>query len=583
MYTSERNILILLSLLKKHGVKKVIASPGTTNMTFVASMQHDSWFEVYSAVDERSAAYMAVGMATETQEPVVITCTEATASRNYMSALTEAYYRKLPIIAITGTHGSGIVGQYMPQVIDRSVLPKDVALMSVELPLIKSKQDEWLCVVKTNDVLLETKKNGGGPVHINLVTSFNRDYPENKLPEVKVIRRYSYCDTLPKIEHDKKKIAIFVGSHKHWSEELTNADDSFCCKYNAAVFVDHTSGYKGKYRLLFSLLSSQDKINRENFTVDLRIVLGQVSGGEVQVPAKEEWRVSEDGIIRDRAKLLTKVFQMDELYFFKQYSAMGESGDNEENNVSFYLHCQQLEDDILTRIPEIPFSNVWIAKETASKLPENSGLYLGILNSLRSWNFFDIPNSVTAFSNVGGFGIDGGMSSLIGAAIVRPDKLFFCVLGDLSFFYDMNVLGNRHIGSNVRILLINNGCGVEFKNYSHPAYGLGNEGNEFIAAAGHFGNKSKTLVKHYAEDLGFKYLFASSKEEYMAVMNEFLSPEIGEQSIILEAFTQQEDESNALKTIRSIYNDPVPVDKKALLRKMVGDKAIQKIKGIING
>lgn len=71
-YTSERNVQIVIALLKAHGIKRVIASPGTTNMTFIGSIQNDSWFEIYSSVDERSAAYLACGLAAETGEPVVI-------------------------------------------------------------------------------------------------------------------------------------------------------------------------------------------------------------------------------------------------------------------------------------------------------------------------------------------------------------------------------------------------------------------------------------------------------------------------------------------------------------------------------
>ena len=110
-YTVEKNVQMLIYLLKAHGIKKVIASPGTTNITFVASMQQDPYFEIYSAADERSAAYMACGLAAESGEPVVISCTGATASRNYVPGLTEAYYRKLPIVAITSAQHLGRIGQ----------------------------------------------------------------------------------------------------------------------------------------------------------------------------------------------------------------------------------------------------------------------------------------------------------------------------------------------------------------------------------------------------------------------------------------------------------------------------------------
>ena len=89
-YTDERNVQILIALLKKHGIKHIVASPGSTNVTFVGSVQQDSFFEIYSCVDERSAAYMACGLAAEIMQPVVLSCTGATASRNYFPALTEA-------------------------------------------------------------------------------------------------------------------------------------------------------------------------------------------------------------------------------------------------------------------------------------------------------------------------------------------------------------------------------------------------------------------------------------------------------------------------------------------------------------
>ena len=141
-YTNERNVQIVIALLKAHGVKKVIASPGTTNITFVASLMHDGGFEIYSSVDERSAAYLACGLAAESGEPVVLSCTGATASRNYMSGLTEAFYRKLPIIAITSHQGEHRIGHLIAQNIDRRNPPADISLLSVTLPVVKDQTDE---------------------------------------------------------------------------------------------------------------------------------------------------------------------------------------------------------------------------------------------------------------------------------------------------------------------------------------------------------------------------------------------------------------------------------------------------------
>lgn len=111
---------------------------------------------------------MACGLAAETCEPVVITCTGATASRNYLPAMTEAYYRKLPVIAVTGTDRIENTGHLMPQSIDRTQIQKDIAICSVFLNQIRTDEQEWRCIVDANKALINSTRRGGGPVHINL-------------------------------------------------------------------------------------------------------------------------------------------------------------------------------------------------------------------------------------------------------------------------------------------------------------------------------------------------------------------------------------------------------------------------------
>ena len=188
-YTSEINTQMLICLMKKHGIKKVVASPGTTNVCFVASLQQDDFFELYSSVDERSAAYIACGLAAESGEPVALSCTGATASRNYIPGLTEAFYRKLPVLAVTSTQHTGRIGQYVPQVIDRSSPLRDIAKLSVTIPTIHDEEDKWAYGVMLNDALLELRHRGGGPVHINLTTTYSDDFSFRELPDVPVINR----------------------------------------------------------------------------------------------------------------------------------------------------------------------------------------------------------------------------------------------------------------------------------------------------------------------------------------------------------------------------------------------------------
>ena len=544
-YTSERHVLLLIALLKAKGIHKVIASPGTTNITFVASLQQDPFFDIYSAADERSAAYMACGLAAESGEPVVLSCTGATASRNYLPGLTEAYYKKLPILAVTSVQSMANVGHIIPQVIDRSVVAKDVARLSVCLPVIKDENDAWACEVKVNQALLALKRHGGGPVHINLETSYSRDFSVKQLPEVRVIDRITFHDEFPVLPDGH--VAVFVGSHKVWTKDETEVLDKFCVSHNAVVFCDHTSGYKGKYRFLSALVKAQTYNQPVLPEIETLIHIGEVSGDyyTLRISAKQVWRVSEDGELRDTFRKLRYVFEMPESAFFAHYT------DSKVGDDSYLALCKRAYEEVYSHIPDLPFSNIWMAQQLALCLPENSVLHLGILNTLRSWNFFEIPSSVLSYCNVGGFGIDGDMSSLVGASLANPQKIYFCILGDLAFFYDMNVMGNHNLGHNVRIMLVNNGRGTEFRNYDHMANMFGDDADAYMAAAGHYGNKSKDLVKHYAEDLGFEYISASTKDEFNSVYQRFVTADMTDKPMLFEVFTDSKDESDALQAVLS--------------------------------
>lgn len=576
-YTAEKNVQIVLALLKANGIKKIIASPGTTNYTFVGSVQNDPYFEVYSSVDERSAAYMACGMAAESGEAVVLSCTGATASRDYYPGLTEAYYRKLPVLAITSHQGADRIGQLYPQNIDRRRIPYDIAKISVELPVIKDKRDENYVVMEANKAILELRRNGGGPAHINIFTTYSRDFSVKELPVVRAMRRVQAWDDFPELPVGR--IGVYVGSHACFSMQQTIAIDKFCATYDAVVICDHTSGYYGKYKLQPALVQLQADATFPFPMLDLMIHIGEVSAASFagSIPTKEIWRVSEDGELRDPFKKLTRVFQMSEEMFFLHY---GKDGGNQQ---AFLEEYRKIFDRVYRVIPELPFSNIWTAMQLSSRIPRGSLFHVGVSNTRRCWNMFHLPDGVESVSNVGCCGIDGCTSTLIGAALASPGRLCFLVTGDLAFFYDLNALGNRHVGHNVRILLINNGVGGEFRLSIHPCSAFGEEANKYMAAAGHFGNKSVELVKHFATDLGYHYMAANNKEEFMAALPDFINPDLPH-SMILEVFTRPEDENEALMRMTHIQSDTKGMMRsklKSAVKSVLGEAGVAKIKDFI--
>lgn len=571
-YSSDKTTLILLSLLKAHLIRYVIASPGTTNLALVGSMQSDPFFKMFSAPDERSAAYMACGLSAESGEPVILSCTEATASRNYLPALTEAYYRKLPILVITGHHGENKIGHLIPQTIDRRSFPNDVIKLSVSLSKACNSEEEWANIVSINKAILELNHHGKGPVHINLITAHRASFTIKDLPSVRKISRFSSPISLPEIPNGR--IGIFVGSHTQFSQEESFLIDTFCEQNDSVVFCDNTSGYKGKYCVNFSLVACQQKYVSDLLKMDLLIHFGEISGDTYvtgKLRPRSVWRVNPDGELRDTFKKLTCVFEMEISVFLNYYIK-----DNVPSKNNYYDLCIQEYNKVYSHIPELEFSNIWIAKELSPLIPPKSIIHFGIYHSLRSWNFFKLPNTVVSSCNVGGFGIDGSLSTLLGSSLANPHKIHYLVVGDLAFFYDMNSIGNRHIQNNIRIMLMNNGRGIEFRKLDHPASKLGERADDFVAAAGHYGKSSEALVKHYAEDLGFMYLKASGKEEFIDNMHIFVSENIIEKPIVFEVFLLPDSEINAANIMRNLIVEPMSMIKRGI--KVIGAELHQFIK-----
>ena len=556
MYTIEENCRILIALLKAHGIRRLVLNPGTANMSFVGSVQDDPWFTIYSGVDERHSAYMAVGMAAESHEPVVLSCTGATASRNYLPALTEAFYRKLPILAVTSTQEFTQVGQLNNQVLDRSRPPRDAVALSVTCPLVKDKQTRRFCEREVNRAILELNRHGGGPVHINLETRYPLRFDVPVLPPVQKITRHFIGGEWPELDKNLN-IAVWIGEHNVFTEDESRALSSFLESHQAVALVNKQSSYHGFAAVSSELLAANGvKSHAEpgDLRPDLVIHIGNITAGHFTNGYLEEmapvWRVNPDGEIRDVPLRCEKVFEMDEKSFFLHYA-----GGKTENR--FAEAWRKADAELRGRMPELPFSNYWIALELNGKLPAGSNLHLGILSSVRAWSFGPDTPEITSYCNSGGLGLHGNLSSLIAASLISPERLHFGVVGDLSFFYDLNSLGNRHIGRNLRILLVNNGEGVEFSLFSNPGAFFGNETSRFIGAGGHFGRKSRMLVKHYVTDLGFTYLSASDKEEFSSVVGEFLSAD-STRSIVLECFVEKSNDIAAFKDLLSLRPPPPP-------------------------
>lgn len=542
-YTIEKHTQLLVSLLKEYGIKNIIVSPGSCNKNFVQSVQIDDFFKLWSCIDERSAAYMACGMAQTTGEPVVISCTGATASRNYMSALTEAYYSHLPVIAITSSRDSYMIGNGIEQVTDRQHLPADIVKESIELTEIHTLEEKKYCELKINKALLATQMHGGGPVHINLVTHLKKDFSVKTLPKCKKINvvRVNEEIKFPKI---KGKTAIYIKPGIRLTTETTNLINKFCEKYNSVVIGDHLSNYKGRY-----FIDIRPFCDRKDYEFDLLIYIGYVNSN-LKINCRKSWRIAIDGKIEDSFLNQEFMFDMDIYDFVKFYVSDDKCSVHTKLDMSLYYEMKNEYNRMIEQVKDLPFSNIWVAQKLSPLIPDNSVCYFGIFSTLRNWRYFELKNTIDCYSTVGGYGIDGSISSMLGASFVNPNKLFFGFLGDLSFFYDMNSLGNRHIGNNVRICVFNNNGGNSLIHNS----GLPDSKmiNGYVGATGHYIGESTDIgvIKAYAESLGFIYLKAESKEEFNSQINIFLNK--SDRPIIFEMKYPSQNDFEAANMIKSL-------------------------------
>lgn len=249
---------------------------------------------------------------------------------------------------------------------------------------------------------------------------------------------------------------------------------------------------------------------------------------------------------------------------------------------SYLDSCKSTTEGLQSKIPELPWSHIYVARKLHDKIPATSTVHLGILSPLRSWSYFDFNPTVEVYCNQGGFGIDGNISSLLGASLMHPKRLFFAVVGDLSFFYDLNTVGNRHVSKNIRILLVNNALGAEFHLFKQLNSIYVNDIPKYLSAGGHFGHQSPTLVRHYAEDLGYEYLSASNKEEFEQVYSRFVTPELTGKPMIFEVFTRVEDENEALKLMWNLEIDTsLKGNMKRVAKGLLGESGINTIKSIL--
>ncbi len=548
MVSDVKNVQILVAILKQYNIKQLVLSPGNRDVPFVHSVENDPFFECYSITDERSAAFFAIGLIRKHCRPVGICCTSGTAVCNYASAVNEAFYQRLPLLVITADRNPYFYNQFEDQMIDQvSVLAK-ACKKSVQLPIIKDETDTWFCVNQINVALLELDHHGTGPVHINVpIDGCLNGFHTAALPDVKKIERINGISkenvgTLEKKLFDKR-IMIVYGQNAPVSREQIKHIKAFSKRFNSVIAVDLLSNlnYEWTIRPYLALkCMSDDKLEElvpnvvislnGNFVSDFRRIF--------KLNKKtEHWLVSETGEVQDPFRSLSTIIETTTDSFFDAFDIDSET----EGDYGEYYYKWKDEIDSIEFKP-IPYSDTFVVNQLMKLINRGEHLHLANSSTVRTAQLFALNEDVIVTCNRGTNGIDGSMSSFVGESY-GDERLHYLIIGDLSFFYDMNALWNRYINKNMRILLNNNeGAGIFF-------YTVGRENvpsiKDYISAE-HFYN-----AEGWAKSAGFAYLSIRKEEDVIPIMEQFVNPE-SEKPILLEVFTKKEIDADVLKGLYSI-------------------------------
>lgn len=546
MYTELESYQIIIALLKKYNIRNLVLSAGSRNVPFVHSVEKDSFFKCYSVVDERSAGYFALGLSQRLNEPVVISCTSSTAATNYWPPVAEAFYQGVPLVVLTSDRDPAMLHQWEDQMIDQVGMFKRHVKKSVNLPLINDHDDWIFCQRLVNEALLELDHHGKGPVHINIpMRSYNKSFNVKELPHVTKINRFtmengkeSWNKKISELSRTSR-ILVTAGQNSHSNDKLSELINEFNKRYNSVVVMEYMSNLELDKWFNGTILMDSRYITTKKMKELLPDIVISFGGnvfsgikGELQKFAGhfEHWSIQPDGRVVDMYKGLTDIFECTPEYFFDY--AVNKVSKNIVNNSDYVKLFNEYQENII--YPKFEYSDIWAIKNVVENIPEHSNLHLSINDSIRITNFFKLKKDVRVYANIGTHGIDGCLSSFLGQAAANSDPSFL-IIGDLSFFYGMNALRLKSIGSNVHILLINNHGGSEF--YFNKMYI--DKYSDLHTTARH-----NSTAKGWVESNNFEYFAVHNKKEFEQNIDKFMGN--NNKPTFMEVFTEMSTDAEQI-------------------------------------
>ncbi|MDR0881211.1 MAG: 2-succinyl-5-enolpyruvyl-6-hydroxy-3-cyclohexene-1-carboxylic-acid synthase [Candidatus Adiutrix sp.] len=561
MYSSKLNVLQTVALFKEWGIRHIVISPGSRNAPLVHSFSQDTFFDCRTVLDERDAAFKALGMIQGLRRPVAICCTSGSALLNYAPAVAEAFYQKLPLIVLSADRPSAWIGQMDGQTLPQPGAYGRLVKLAVTLPEFEAGQPEplWHCNRLLNEALLaatgaDDRLAAGlaGPVQINIPLSeplFN--YDALKLPPVRRIKA-----AVTRLATDSPGWAarfvaapkkIIVVGQMFRRPALAKTLAGLAGQTGTVALAEHLSNVSLAGPEIITnfdaVLAALPPERAPDFAPDLVISLGGhlVSKRLKQFlrchPPREHWLLSPDGQVADVFQALTDLIPGDPLTFLDGLLAEltqrvdGPGGD-------FQLHWREAAGQVGQPPSDLPFSDLTALGALLKELPDGCGLHLANSLPVRNAQLYPLPPGVEVFGHRGLSGIDGTLAGAVGLASVYDGPVYLA-LGDLSFFYGLNALCLGPSPANLRIFLLNNGGGGIF----HTLPGLpGSASLHDYVAAGH-----RSSAAAWAAAAGLDYAGVDSQPALSRALKVFTNEKAaGGQAQLLEVFTDLEPSARVL-------------------------------------
>lgn len=552
-FSAKRSIQLLGHLLQQYGIDKMVISPGSRNAPLAIHFSELDAFECFSIVDERSAAFTAIGMAKALKKPVAICCTSGSAAVNYYPAVVEAFYQNVPLLILTADRPSHYVDIFDGQTIRQKDLFKQHSYGDFELleEEREGAEEENFRIIKTALELCIQKQ---GPVHLNIPLSEPLYELVEELPvfpEVEIVRNQNKPEISSALVSEfnlAKRILILTGTLDE-NPELQSMLSQFVKNHSVVVLTEANSNlYHEKFfnhidRYLFNFSEEDCK----TYAPDLLITIGQnVVSKKVKeflrkaMPANH-WHIDEFWHPDTYFALTQKIETKAEVFF----SQLLKSAKLEPS--PYFNLWDVLRDKKDAKHEEycssIGFSDLKVFEILEQKTPTEYNIHVSNSSTIRYAELFPYAKNHSVYCNRGTSGIDGCTSSAMGFAMMHP-KPTVLISGELGFLYDINGLWNNYIPPYTRIIVINNGEGNIFRIIPGPS--TTNAVDEFIAT------KHQKNCEHMAKHFGMGYFKVSDEETLLRALDNFFKPDASPK--ILEIDTSSVENAEVLKQYYRFLN-----------------------------